>query len=197
ETELQRLCLEGLAGDLHFNKGQEAVAVGGITALLPKDYIVTHHRTIAHTLTKGTPLKALLAELLGRIGGTNRGIAGEMHIRNPSVGHLFTFQLVGTCAPVAAGAAWAAKQFLKQDAIVACFLGDAATSNAQFHEGINIAAVNRLPLLVICENNGLAGNIRSSHYMPTKTAAERMAAYGIDSRVIDGNDVDKVHQVLS
>ena len=196
ETELQKLCLEGVAGDLHFNKGQEAISVGAIAAIQPSDYIVTHHRTIAHAFCKGTPLRPLLAELLGRSNGSNGGLAGEMHLNSPNAGHLFSFQLVGTSAPVAAGAAWASKYFRRESRIVACFLGDACTSNAQFHEGVNIASLKRAPLLVICENNGLAGNIRQPVYMPTKTVAERMGAYGIDSRRIDGNDVISVYETV-
>jgi TPP-dependent pyruvate/acetoin dehydrogenase alpha subunit len=196
ETELQKLCLQGVAGDLHFNKGQEAISVGAITALQPNDYIVTHHRTIAHTYVKGTPLKPLLAELLGRANGTNKGLAGEMHFRNPAVGHLFSFQLVGTSIPVAAGLAWATKYFRNESKVVACFIGDAVTSNAQFHEGMNIAALKKVPLLIISENNGLAGNIRQSVYMPTKTVAERAAAYGIRALRIDGNDVIGVYEAV-
>lgn len=194
ETELQKLCLTGEAGDLHFNKGQEAISTGVIAALDPADYIVTHHRTISHTLSKGTELKPLLAEILGRANGTNKGLAGEMHFRNPRVGHLFSFQIVGTCLPVAVGVAWSVKYFRKEPAIVACFLGDASSSNAQFHEGMNIAAVKKVPLLIVCENNGLAGNIRAPMYLPVSTVSERARGYGIQSRCIDGNDILGVYE---
>ena len=167
-----------------------------IAALQPNDYIVTHHRTIAHTYAKGTPLKPLIAELLGRENGLNKGLAGEMHLRNPAIGHLFSFQLVGTALPVAAGVAWATKYFRNESNVVACFIGDAVTSNAQFHEGMNIAALKKVPLLIISENNGLAGNVRQSEYMPVKTVAEKADAYGIKARRIDGNDIVGVYEAV-
>lgn len=197
EDELQRLCLEGDAGDLHFSKGQEAISVGACAALRPTDYIVTHHRTIAHSVSRGMPLKPLVAEILGRESGVNGGMAGEMHISYPKLRYMFSFQLVGTCVPVAAGLAWTVKNYLKGSDIVACFFGDAATSNAQFHEGLNIASVRKAPLLMLCENNGLAGNIRPEFYLPTKTIAERAKAYGIESSQVDGNHLDEVMQAVS
>ena len=196
EDELQVLCLAGEAGDLHFNKGQEAISVGACAALRPTDYIVTHHRTIAHSIAKGVPLAPLVAELLGKSTGVNKGMAGEMHIRYPKLRYMFSFQLVGTCLSVAAGAAWAVKNYFKEDNVVACFFGDAATSNGQAHEGINIASVRKAPLLLICENNGLAGNVRKELYLPTETVAERAAAYGIGSARVDGNHVDEVVEAV-
>ncbi len=192
EEELQKLCLLGEAGDLHFNKGQEAISVGVCAALKPTDYIVTHHRTIAHAIAKGIELKPLVAELLGKATGINRGVAGEMHFTYPPARYMFTFQLVGTCVPVAAGLAWAVKNFLNKPEIVACFFGDAATGNAQTHEGINIASVRKLPLLLVCENNGVAGNIGREFYLPTETVAERALSYGIQARTVDGNRLDEV-----
>jgi pyruvate dehydrogenase E1 component alpha subunit len=196
EDELQRLCLNGEAGDLHFNKGQEAISVGACAALRPTDYMVTHHRTIAHSMAKGVPLAPLVAELLGKATGINKGMAGEMHIRYPKLRYMFSFQLVGTCLSVAAGVAWAVKYHLKEDNLVACFFGDAATSNGQAHEGINIASVRKAPLLLICENNGLAGNVRKELYLPTGTVSERASAYGIESSRVDGNHVEDVFHAV-
>lgn len=197
EEELQKLCLTGEAGDLHFNKGQEAIAVGACAALLDTDYIVVHHRTIAHAIAKGVPLQPLVAEILGKSTGVCGGRAGEMHLRYPPVRFMFSFQLVGTCVPVAAGLAWAAKHYLKTRDIVAVFHGDAATSNGQWHEGLNIAAVNRLPLLLLCENNELAGNIRSSFYMPVSSVATRASGgYGIESNMVNGNHADEVYEAV-
>jgi TPP-dependent pyruvate/acetoin dehydrogenase alpha subunit len=193
EDRLQKLCLEGLAGDLHFSKGQEAIAVGVCAALRPGDIIVTHHRTIAHEIARGAALYPLIAEVLGRKTGINGGRAGEMHLHNASVGHLFSFQLVGTCLPVAAGIAWGERYFRKTDNIVVCFIGDAASSNAQFHEGMTIAALRGVPLLVVIENNELAGNIRPLYYMPTLSVAPRMDSYGVGGLGgVDGNDVETV-----
>ena len=195
EDKLQQYCLTGEAGDLHFSKGQEAISVGVCSALRPTDYMVTHHRTIAHEIAKGADLRGLVAEVLGKSTGFNRGLAGEMHLNNPDIRHMFSFQIVGTCIPVAVGLAYALKYYQKTDDIVAVFFGDAATSNGQFHEAMNIAKIKKVPLLLICENNGLAGNIRKEMYLPTETVRERMAAYGIPSVTNDGNNVIEIAEL--
>lgn len=192
EERLQAMCMRGEAGDLHFSRGQEAIAVGVCAALRPTDHIVTHHRTIAHEIAKGAALRPLIAEILGKKTGVNGGVAGEMHISNPAIRHDFSFQLVGTCVPVAVGIAYAQKYVHKNDEIVAAFFGDAASSNGQVHEALTIAAIHKVPLLLVCENNGLAGNVTKEHYLPTKTVAERMSAYDIPAETVDGNDVKTV-----
>lgn len=183
--------MEGKAGDLHFSKGQEAISVGVMSALRETDYIATHHRTIAHAISKGVPLRPLLAEILGKAEGLNGGMAGEMHMSCLEKRFMFSFQLVGTCVPVAAGIAWAVKNHLKTDDIVVVFHGDAATANGQWHEGVNIAAVQRLPLLLVCENNRLAGNITPEYYLPVGVF-QRAAGYGIQASRVDGNNLDAV-----
>lgn len=193
EDRLQQLCLEGEAGDLHFSKGQEAISVGICSALRPSDHIITHHRTIAHEIAKGADLYKLIAEVLGKRTGYNGGRAGEMHIKNLSINHDFSFQLVGTCVPVATGLAWALKNYKHNNEIVVVFFGDAASGNGQIHEGLSIASIHKVPLLVVVENNGLAGNIRQNHYMPTPKVLIRMAAYDISGRTIDGNCVSEVY----
>lgn len=196
EDELQKLCLAGDAGDLHFSKGQEAIAVGVTAAIQQRDLFATHHRTIAHEIASGAAMYPLVAEVLGRRTGLNKGRAGEMHLHNDAIGHVFSFQLVGTCVPVAAGIAYAERYIHKRNSVVVCFVGDAASSNAQFHEGMTIAALKKVPLFIVVENNRLAGNIRPEHYLPTRDVGERMAAYGIDESwisMVDGNDVARVH----
>lgn len=192
ENKLQEYCLKGEAGDLHFSKGQEAISVGVCAALRPTDCIVTHHRIIAHEIAKGAPLHPLIAEVLGKATGINKGLAGEMHINNPTIRHMFSFQLVGTCVPVAVGLAYALRYYKKTDDVVAVFFGDAATSNGQFHEAMNIAKIRNVPLLLVCENNGLAGNVRNEYYLPIDTVAERMDGYGIEAETIDGNNIGLV-----
>lgn len=195
EDKLQKLCDDGLAGDLHFNKGQEAISIGVCHSLHSSDHIVTHHRTIAHQIARGAELYPLVAELLGKKTGVCGGRAGEMHMSNERIRHDFSFQLVGTCIPVAAGLAWALRHHHGRDEIVTVFFGDASTSNGQFHEGLNIASIQKVPLLLICENNELAGNILPKHYMPRDISIkDRAAAFGIPTRTIDGNDVVEVAQ---
>jgi pyruvate dehydrogenase E1 component alpha subunit len=207
EDRLQRYCDEGIAGDLHFNKGQEAIAVGVCSALRGSDKIVTHHRTIAHQIAKMPEvtfarLRSLVAELLGKETGVNGGRAGEMHISDKSIGHEFAFQLVGTCIPVGAGLAWALKNFKKTDDVVAIFFGDAAVANGQFHEGVNLIGIHRLPVLLVCENNGRAGNILPEHYTPEDefgliSPRARAMAYGIKGELINGNDVEAAAAIAS
>ena len=183
----------GEISDLHLNKGQEAISVGVCATLRQDDYMVTHHRTIAHSIAKGMALQSLVDEILGRATGICGGRSNEMHIRDPSIGYMFSFQLVGTGVPVAAGVAWASRYVRKEDKVVALFIGDAATSNAQFFEGTNAAAIFKVPLLVVVEDNHLAGNITSDYYFPANTRIEnRFAAFGIETDRIDGNKVDEV-----
>lgn len=195
EDRLQELCNAGLGADLHFSRGQEAICTGVCHELRPTDYMVTHHRTIAHAVAKGVPLEQLVAEILGKASGINGGLAGEMHISCPAAHFMFSFQLVGTCIPVAAGLAWAVKNHTKTDDIVVVFHGDAATANAQWHEGVNLAAVHKLPLLLVCENNRLAGNVGPQYYLPIPQVMERAAAYGIEAAYTDGNNVQQVMEM--
>lgn len=192
EDRLQELCLSGdLKADLHFSRGQEAIPVGVCAALRDTDYVVTHHRTIAHAIAKGVPMEALLDELQGKPTGLNGGLAGEMHLSDPEHRFFVPSQLVGTCLPIAAGMAWAVKNYKKTDDIVVVFHGDAATANGQWHEGLNLAAVNKVPLLVVCENNHLAGNVRENSYNPVGVS-DRARSYGVWSYTVDGNDVMEV-----
>ena len=196
EAELQKLCDLGEGADLHFNKGQEAIAVGVCAALRPTDYLVAHHRTIAHAVAKGVPLVPLVAEVLGLRAGLSKGRAGEMHLSYPPKRFMFSFQLVGTCVPVATGLAWAVKNYKKTDDIVVVFHGDAATSNGQWNEGVNIAAIQQVPLLLICENNDLAGNVRSPYYLPC-SVVERARGFAIPGHSVDGNRVDLIQEAVN
>jgi TPP-dependent pyruvate/acetoin dehydrogenase alpha subunit len=196
EEELQKLCDQGLAGDLHFSRGQEAIAVGACAALRETDYIVAHHRSIGTALAKGVPIEPLVAELLGKEFGINEGIAGELHLNDLQRRFMFSPALIASGVPVAAGLAWAVKNYLKSHDIVVVFHGDAAAANGQWHEGMNIASVQEVPLLVICENNHLAGNIGIEHYQKTMNVYRRAQGYGMQYGIVDGNDVDAVRQAV-
>ena len=191
EERLQAMCDAGeCTADLHLNTGQEAIPVGVCAALQPQDLVLTHHRMIAWALCKGVPLDVLVKELL-------HGAAGEMHFRAPEYGFMHSFQIVGTVVPVAAGVAWAMKHVKKTGGIVVAVHGDAATANGQWHEGLNIAAVQQLPLLLVCENNGVAGNVKIDQYLPTRTVWHRASSYNIASELVDGNDVEAVRVVTA
>ncbi len=194
EEELQKLCDIGEASDLHFSRGQEAIAVGAIAALRDTDYVVGHHRIIPHAIAKGIPLCPLIAELLGKPEGLNGGMAGEMHLSSVEHRYMFAPALIASGVPVAAGVAWAVKNHVKTDDIVVVFHGDAATANGQWHEGMNLAAVNQVPLLIICENNGLAGNVRPEKYQPVDQLWERVRGYLPSGSYdwVDGNHIEEV-----
>ena len=187
EDKLQALCDIGQAGDLHMCKGQEAIPVGVCAALGPQDLVLTHHRMIGWAVCKGVPLDVLVKELL-------HGLGGEMHFRSPEYGFMHSFQLVGTVVPVAAGVAWALKNYTRNGGIAIAVFGDAATANGQWHEGVNLAAVQKLPLLLVCENNHLAGNVREEYYQPVANVRKRMLGYGLTSFMVDGNNVSEVYE---
>ena len=191
EDRLQEIALQGRGADWHFNKGQEAISVGVCAVLRDTDYVVAHHRTIAHAIAKGVPLRPLVAELMGKAEGINGGRAGEMHMSYPEKRFMFSWQLVGTCVSVAAGLAWAVKNYQKTDDVVVLFHGDAATANGQWHEGLNLAAVHQVPLLLVCENNHVAGNVREEKYNPV-SPYQRAIGYGVESAFVDGNDLELV-----
>lgn len=195
EQALEDLSNTGEVSDLHLNRGQEAIATGVMAVLRPTDYIVVHHRTIAHAVAKGIPLYPLVAELLGKEDGVCGGMSGEMHLSYPPVRFMFSFQLVATAIPIAAGVAWASKYVKKSDDMAVAFHGDAATGNGQWHEGLNIAAVNRVPLLLVCENNHLAGNVKPEFYQSVSSPAERCKGYGIESAIVDGTHIEEVVRV--
>lgn len=197
EEKLEKLSNTGEVSDLHLNRGQEAIALGTCAAIRPTDYIVVHHRTIAHAVAKGIPLYPLVAEILGKADGVCGGMSGEMHLSYPPARFMFSFQLVGTCVSVAAGVAWASKYVKKTDDIVVVFHGDAATSNAQWHEGLSLAKIQKVPLLLVCENNHLAGNIRPDRYMPVSSVVERCKGYGVPARLVNGAHVDAVFGAVS
>lgn len=180
ETRLQAMCDSGeLAADLHMGTGQEAIAAGVCAALGPKDMLLTHHRMIGWALARGVPMDLLVRELMG-------GAMGEMHFRAPAYGFAHSFQLVGTVIPVAAGVAWALKE-KGEGGVAVAVCGDAATANGAFHEGLNIAAVNRLPLLVVIEDNGVAGNVTRERYMPGGKWPDielRAASFIVPSRLV-------------
>jgi len=194
ETRLLQLAEStGEVSDLHLNRGQEAISVGVCSVLRRDDYMVTHHRTIAHSIAKDMPLQPLADEILGRATGICGGRANEMHIRSPEIGYMFSFQLVGTAAPVAAGIAWASRYVRRENKVVALFTGDASTGNGQFLEGVNAASIRRVPLLIVIEDNHLAGNVTPNYYFPDRGGIkERLAAFGIDTVRIDGNKIDEV-----
>lgn len=180
-------------GTIHLYTGQEAVAVGVCSALRKDDYITSTHRGHGHCIAKGAKLKRVMAEILGRRTGYCKGKGGSMHIADFSLGVLGATAVVGAGIPIAAGAGLSIK-LRKTDQVVACFFGDGASNQGTFHEGVNMAAIWKLPVIFVCENNLYAMGTRQSLVMAIENIADRASAYGILGIAVDGNDVLAVYE---
>ena len=194
EAAIQGMKEQLVLGAIHPSIGQEAVAVGVCANLLPDDIVLSTHRGHGHTLAKGAQLKPMMRELFGKEGGFCKGKGGSMHIADFSVGMLGANGVVGANIVIATGAAHAIK-LRGSSQVVVCFFGDGAANRGPFLEGLNWAAVNALPILFVCENNGFAATTRSSAMTAGEGPAARARGLGIAATDIDGNDVGEVDQV--
>lgn len=185
-----------LHGSLHLSVGMEAVPAGTFAALAPGDWFSTTHRNHGHTIAAGTPPVAMFAELFGREGGVCGGKGGSMHMADLSRGHLGGTGIVGASIHLASGAALSA-QVAQSGAVAVAFFGDGAANRGQFHEGINLAALWSLPVVMLCENNGFGQWTRHEQASSVETVAERSVAYGIPGERLDGNDVEAVHTAVA
>jgi len=190
ETRLAELYKEQeMRTPAHFSVGQEAVAVGICAALSLRDVVYSGHRCHAHYLAKGGNLLGLVAELYGREIGCARGRGGSVHLSDPSVGMIAASAILAQTIPVAVGSALAFQMDGAQRVAVA-FFGDGAVDEGLFHESLNFAALKRLPVLFVCENNLYSTHAPLATRLPRGTEIYRRAAgYGIASSKIDGNDV--------
>lgn len=177
----------------HLCIGQEAVAAGVCAALEQDDSIWGGHRSHGHYLAKGGSLEGLLAEVLGRATGCSRGRGGSMHLVAPEVGLYGTVPIVGATIPLAVGAGLASQ--LRGDRRVAvAFFGDGATEEGHFHESLNLAALYRLPVLFVCENNLYSTHMAIRERRPMDNIVDSAALYGMPGLRIDGNDVVAVYE---
>ncbi len=142
-----------IGGFLHLYIGEEAIAVGSISALKPQDYIVSHYREHGHALARGMEPRKVMAELFGRSGGTSKGKGGSMHLFDAERGFLGGYAIVGGMMPIAVGLGLGARH-LGNDRVTLCFFGDGAVNEGEFHESLNLAALWNLPVVFLCENNG-------------------------------------------
>ena len=197
EERVKFLFLEGaMPGTIHQCQGQEATAVGVCSALDEADWITSTHRPHGHALAKGlTPLEMLI-ELFGGGTGCCKGKGGSMHVGNMAKGMPPAVAIVGGGIPLAAGMALALKM-QKRPQVVACFMGDGATSEGAFHEGVTLAAIWNLPVIFVCQNNLYGASTRVEKITRLKHLADRAAGYGIPGRTVDGNDVLAVYQATS
>jgi TPP-dependent pyruvate/acetoin dehydrogenase alpha subunit len=194
ERRTNEIYIEGLIkGTSHLATGQEAIAAGFAAAMRADDYSFCTYRGHNHVLARGASMTKMYAELMGRAGGLMGAKGGSMHLTSVEHGAMGSYAIVGAHLPIAAGAAWSAK--LRGSGQVAiCFFGDGTTNIGAFHEALNAAAVWKLPIVFVCENNlymeyTAIGTVTAV----ARPAADRAAAYGLEAICIDGNDVDIVH----
>jgi pyruvate dehydrogenase E1 component alpha subunit len=175
-------------GPLHLSTGQEAVPAGVCINLANDDLITSTHRGHGHTLAKGASMEKMMCELFGRVGGTNGGKGGSMHIADFSVGMLGANGVVAAGIPIAVGAAHSLKVQSKKE-IVACFFGDGAVNRGPFLEGLNWAKIYALPVLFICEDNRWSATTSTEAMTAGAGPLARAKAIGVDGVEVDGNDV--------
>jgi len=194
EDEVKFLFLEGsMPGTIHQCQGQEATAVGVCSALAPNDFITSTFRGHGHALAKGLTMPELLFELFGASTGCCRGKGGSMHVGNMDKGMVPGIAIVAGGVPLAAGMGLAFKM-QKSGQVVACFFGDGAVAEGAFHEGVNLAAIWSLPVVLVCENNLYGASTRIDKVMKVPSVAARAASYGIRGETVDGNDVLAVYE---
>ncbi len=180
-----------IPGFVHTSLGQEAVAVGVCAALRDDDYLATTHRGHGHCLAKGADVDGMMAELFAKQTGLCGGKGGSMHVADPARGILGANAIVGASIPLAVGAGLSSK-LLAQGRVAVAFFGEGAANQGAFHEAVNLAAIWRLPVLFVCENNVYSEFSDSRRMSRLPSVAERTKAYGIHASVVDGNDVTAV-----
>lgn len=194
EERCNDLYMQGrIPSTLHLYIGQEAVAAGVCAHLRVDDHLFSTHRPHGHALAKGVSPRAIMAELFGKRTGCCKGKGGSMHVGDVNVGMFPAIAIVGGNAPLAAGAALAAKR-LTEDRVTVCFMGDGAMNEGAVHEAMNMAALWDLPVVYVCENNLYAASTPLATAFKNENIASRAAAYGIPGVVVDGNNVEAVHQ---
>ena len=182
-----------LPGAVHIYIGEEAVAAGVCAALSVDDYITSTHRGHGHVLAKDGQMDRCMAELFGKRDGYCKGKGGSMHIADPGLGIIGANGIVGAGMPIALGAALSAAQ-RGSGQVAVSFFGDGGSTHGTFHESLNLATVWSLPVIFVCENNGVSQLTPTAEVAALGSVAQHGAAYGIPGVAIDGNDVVAVHE---
>lgn len=197
EEKVQEMFMQGLVqGTTHLCQGQEAIPTGALAALRDDDYLTVTYRGHGHALARGVPMESCFAELMGRRTGCCKGLGGSMHFTDVKRGLLGAFAIVGAGLPVAVGAAHSAR-LQGRDSVALTFLGDGATNIGTFHEALNLAAAWTVPVIFIVENNLYGEYTPIRDTTPIDDLADRAASYGMPGYVVDGQDVDAVHDVVA
>jgi len=195
EQRAYDLFLQNLVkGTSHLSLGQEAVAAGFAGAMKKGDLSFCTYRGHAHTLARGVPVEQVLGELMQRDNGLMRGKGGSMHLTSVEHGVMGSYAIIGAHLPIACGAAWRA-QYKGQDDVTTCFFGDGTTNIGAFHEALNFAAIWKLPVVFVCENNLYMeytpiGDVTAVEH----PAADRASSYGLERVIVDGQDADAVYR---
>jgi pyruvate dehydrogenase E1 component alpha subunit len=196
EEKAEELYVRGLVhGTMHLSIGQEASSVGSIAALRPDDLIIHHHRGHGHTIAKGADIMLMMAEFLGKEPGYCRGRGGSMHIADIPGGNLGATGVVGSGIPTSVGIALALKM-RHSDQVLLSYFGDGAVNLGEFHESLNMAAIWKLPVVFICENNQYGMSGPAAKMTSVKPISVRAVAYGMPGETVDGNDVLAVYRAI-
>ena len=188
EKAAEMYAMGKIGGFLHLYIGQEAVAVGATSVTRPDDYAVSSYREHGHCLAKGSDPRRIMAELFGRIDGLSKGKGGSMHLFDKSVNFLGGHGIVGAHLPLAAGAGFAIK-YQGGDQVVLCYFGDGAVPEGEFHESLNLAALWKLPVIFICENNRYARGTAIPRALAQTEIWRFAETYGIHGEAVDGMEV--------
>ena len=194
ETEAGKLMEDGkIPGALHLYVGQEAVAAGVMAHLSNADWITSTHRGHGHLIAKGGEFGRMFAELFGRSDGYCKGKGGSMHISNMELGMLGANGIVGAGPPIAVGAAFSCR-FKQTRNVAVTFFGDGASNEGSFHEAANMAALYKLPIVFVCENNGYGEYTPQANHQAVVDVADRAPGYGMPGAVVDGMDAVAVYE---
>ncbi len=197
EERIDELFAEGLLrGTCHLGIGQEAVAIGTMRGLRPDDWVSSTHRGHGHFLAKGADEKLVMAEMFGKAPGYSGGRGGSQHMACLAIGFLGSNGITGGGIPIGTGAALALAR-RKSDQVVAVLMGDGAANQGIFHEALNMAAIWKLPVIYVCENNRYAMSMPFEKAFATGTIAERVRGFGVGAQVVDGNDVLTVARTVA
>jgi pyruvate dehydrogenase E1 component alpha subunit len=193
EKSAEAYSLGKIGGFCHLYIGQEAVAVGAISAIRKDDYVLTSYREHGHAIAKGIPADEIMAELYGKAGGCSAGKGGSMHLFDAGVNFLGGHAIVGGQIPLATGVAFASK-YMNTDRVTLCFFGEAAVNQGAFHESLNMAQLWKLPCIYICENNQYGMGTSLERAMSLRDVSQKACAYDLASEFVDGMDVLAVRE---
>jgi len=195
EKAAESYALGKIGGFLHLYIGEEAVAVGASSVLRPDDYAISAYREHGHCLAKGSDPRRVMAELFGRRDGLSHGKGGSMHLFDKTTNFLGGHAIVGAHLPLAAGVAFANK-YRGGDQAIVCYFGDGAVAQGEFHESMNLAALWKLPVVYICENNGYAMGTSVERALAQTEIWRFGHAYGVPGEAVDGMDVLAVREAV-